>query len=166
MTSLSAEEVLNWNDANAQHWRTFLDKHTNALALPCDVRGGETVADLLQHIVAVELRYAERLGGGAVTDYAAIQKTSVAEIFATHDLAIAQLRALTLDAAYPWDEELELATRSEGILIATRRSVLFHALFHSIRHYAQLATLLRHEGIAANWQMDYIAMAARRPAQS
>jgi uncharacterized damage-inducible protein DinB len=161
MTNLTAAEVLNWNDTTAKHWRKLLDKHPEALAIPCDVREGQTVADLVQHIVAVELRFAERLGGDAVTDYAAIPK-SIVDMFGIHDLALAKFRALIADEAYPWDEEIELVTRSIGTLIATRRDVLFHALLHSIRHYAQLATLLRHAGISTDWQMDYLMMGARR----
>jgi uncharacterized damage-inducible protein DinB len=36
--------------------------------------------------------------------------------------------------------------------------IYFHLLTHSIRHYAQLATLLRHHEIASDWMMDYLGM--------
>ena len=161
MTSLTATEVLRWNDTNTAQWRKLFEKHPEALALPCDIRGSSTVADLLQHIVAVELRYAERLGDEAVTEYDAVPKESITKIFAVHDRAIAKINILLADATYDWQLEIDMETR-QGRLIASRKAVLFHALLHSMRHYAQLATLLRHSGITATWPMDYLMVAARR----
>jgi len=40
--------------------------------------------------------------------------------------------------------------------------VLFHALLHGIRHYAQLATLVRQHGIKPEWPMDYLFMGMER----
>ena len=160
MTSLTATEVLRWNDTNTAQWRKLFEQHPEALALPCDIRGSSTVADLLQHIVAVELRYAERLGEEAVTEYDAVSKESITKIFAVHDRAIAKINILLADATYDWQQEIDMETR-QGRLIATRNAVLFHALLHSMRHYAQLATLLRHSGITATWPMDYLMVTAR-----
>ena len=72
------------------------------------------------------------------------------------------LRGLVADPAYDWDEELEFKTRSIGVLRASRKTILIHALMHGIRHYAQLATLVRQHGVAPDWQMDYLLMGARR----
>ena len=160
MTSLTAEEVLSWNDTNANRWRDLLNKHPKALSLRCDIRGSSTVADLLQHIVAAELRYAERLHGEPVTEYEDIPKATVNDIFDTHDLAFAKLRDMLENDSYEWDTDIESATK-DGLLIASRRVVLFHTLLHSMRHYAQLTTLLRHAGITVDWQQDYLFMGAR-----
>jgi hypothetical protein len=94
------------------------------------------------------------------TDYTAIQK-STPELFAAHDSAVAKLRTLLADDTFDWEQEIDFVTRSAGTIIATRRTILFHALLHSMRHYAQLATLLRHQGIAASWPMDYLFMGVR-----
>jgi uncharacterized damage-inducible protein DinB len=160
MTSLTAEEVLNWNDSSANRWRSLLTKYPNALSLRCDIRGSSTVADLLQHIVAAELRYAERLHGEPVTDYGDIPKATVNDIFDTHDLAFAKYRDLLENDSYEWHIDVEFPTK-DGLLVAPRRAILFHAMLHSIRHYAQLATLLRHAGITVDWQLDYLFMSAR-----
>jgi uncharacterized damage-inducible protein DinB len=162
VTTLSSSEVLQWNDSNASHWRQLFEQHPEALSLSCDIRGSSTVADLLQHIVAVELRYAERLANQPVTDYAGIPKSSASELFNVHTQAISKLQPLLANPAFNWEQEIELHTRSEANLIATRRAVLFHLLLHSMRHYAQLATLLRHHGILADWPMDFLMLSARR----
>jgi uncharacterized damage-inducible protein DinB len=160
MTSLTAEEVLEWNDSNATQWRNLLHKHPNALSLPCDIRGGTTVADLLQHIVAAELRYAERLHGDPVTDYEDVPKSGVDDIFGAHDRAVATFRLLLEDDSYPWHTEMEFTTKAGG-LIATRQVILFHAMLHSMRHYAQLTPLLRHAGITVDWQQDFLFTTGR-----
>jgi uncharacterized damage-inducible protein DinB len=41
------------------------------------------------------------------------------------------------------------------------RTLLFHALLHGIRHYAQLATLTRQAGHPANVAGDYLFMDAQ-----
>jgi uncharacterized damage-inducible protein DinB len=160
MTSLTAEEVLTWNDTSANRWRSLLSKHSRALSLPCDIRGGATVADLLQHIVAAELRYAERLHGEPVTEYEDIPKATVNDIFDTHDLAFAKYRDLLENDSYAWHSDIDFTTK-DGLIVASRRVILFHAMLHSIRHYAQLATLLRHAGIPVDWQQDYLFTTGR-----
>jgi uncharacterized damage-inducible protein DinB len=162
VTTLSSSEVLQWNASNTSHWRQLFEQHPDALSLPCDIRGSSTVADLLQHIVAAELRYADRLANEPVTDYARIPNSSAAELFNIHTQAINKLQSLLANPAIDWEQEIELHTRSEGTLIATRRAVLFHSMLHSMRHYAQLATLLRHHGITAGWSMDFLMLSARR----
>ena len=69
MTVLTADELLAWLEHTSAEWRAFLAGHPQALALPCDVRESTSVADLLLHIVAVELRYAQRLVGQAESSY-------------------------------------------------------------------------------------------------
>ena len=57
-----------------------------------------------------------------------------------------------------WNGKFNFVTRSRGPARSSRKSVLFHALMHSIRHYAQLATLVRQSGIKPGWPMDYLFM--------
>jgi len=162
MIALTGEELMAWVDKTAVEWRKLLEAHPHLLAIPCDVREVKTVGELLQHIVAVQLRYAERLAGLPETGYEAIPYGTVAELYATHARSMALLRQLLADPACDWNEELELTTRSMGTLISSRKTVFVHALMHGIRHYAQLATLVRHHGVAPQWQMDYLLMGARR----
>jgi uncharacterized damage-inducible protein DinB len=49
-----------------------------------------------------------------------------------------------------------------GQLRSNRKTILFHALLHSIRHYAQLASLARHCGVQPDWPMDYLIMQIER----
>jgi uncharacterized damage-inducible protein DinB len=159
--ALTAEETMAWLDRTSDNWRDLIATHPEILTLPCDIMGVATVAQLLQHIVAVELRYAEQLTGLPPTDYTAIPYDSVTAIYATHQHAIAlfkELRASNID----WNESIEFITRSMGPMRSHRKTILFHALLHGMRHYAQLATLVRQHGIKPGWQMDYLVMDIER----
>lgn len=154
---LSADEVVVWLEKTSSEWRALLERHPELLSVQCDIAGTSTIGGLLQHIVAVELRYAERLAGLPATDYANIPFDSAAAIYVTHDRAIHLFRE-ELAREVNWDERIDFVTRTMGPARASRRAVQFHAMLHSIRHYAQLATLVRHVGVKPGWPMDYLFM--------
>jgi uncharacterized damage-inducible protein DinB len=160
--SVSGEDLLKWNDLTARKWRDFVTANPALLVVPCDIRDSATVGRALQHIVAVELRYAQRLAALPESDYADVKYGSGDEILATHDQAMALLRGVLADPAFDWGKEIEFVTITAGKLKASRKTLLVHALMHSIRHYAQLATLARQQGFKPDWQMDYLMMGATR----
>lgn len=156
--TLSADEVLAWLDKTSGEWQSLLEQHPELLQVQCDIAGAVTVGGVLQHIVAVELRYAERLAGLTPTDYGKIEFDCGASIYATHQKAIELFRKELARTGVDWNERIDFVTRSLGPASATRRAVLFHAMLHSIRHYAQLATLVRQAGVKPGWPMDYLFM--------
>jgi uncharacterized damage-inducible protein DinB len=156
--ALTASETLAWLNKTSHGWRTLIEAHPEILTLPCTIGGVSTAGGLLQHIVAVELRYAERLAGLPATDYAAVPFDSAAALYATHDRA-AQILQQQIDRDdIDWSERIEFTTRSMGPARSSRKTVLFHAMLHSTRHYAQLATLVRENGIKPTSPMDYLPM--------
>lgn len=161
LPGLSGEELLQWLEHTTSGWRELIARHPKALALPCDIRETHTTGELLQHIVAVELRYAERLHGIRETPYSEISSAQGEALFAAHDRAINLLRELEDRGQDFWDEWIEFEMRNGGRIQVPRRTVYAHLVLHSIRHYAQLATLFRHHGIAPSWAMDYLAMRPR-----
>ena len=158
--SLSAEEILAWNETTAAGWRKLLTNHPKLLTQPCDIAGTRSVAELLQHIVAAQLRYAERLASLPISDYNSIHFDSVESIYATHDRAVTILRQL-IDSDVDWNEPIDFTTRSMGTLHSDRKTILFHAMLHGIRHYGQLASLVRQCGVKPDWPMDYLFMHAK-----
>jgi len=158
---LTAEDVLAWNEKTAKGWRQCFTNHPDLLTQPCDIAGTKTVGELLQHIVAAQLRYAERLAGLPITDYDSIRFDSVDSIYGAHDRAIAIFRDVIASDSN-WDEPLEFTTRTRGSLLSNRKTILFHALLHGIRHYAQLATLVRHCGVKTDLTLDYLFMNVTR----
>ena len=160
--NLTGEEMLAWNDLTARKWRDLVTEHPELLAVHCDIRDSATVGQALQHIVAVELRYAQRLAALPESDYASVKYGSGDEILATHDQAMTLFRGVLADPAYDWTPEIEFVTISAGKIKASRKTVFVHAVMHGIRHYAQLATLARQHGFKPGWQMDYLMMGASR----
>jgi uncharacterized damage-inducible protein DinB len=121
----------------------------------------QTTAGLLQHIVAAELRFAERLAGLPATEYADVPSDSATALYATHSQAFRILRE-QLASEVDWEQTIEFQTRAMGAARSTRRTILFHLLLHSVRHYAQLATLVRQHGIKPGTPMDYLIMQIER----
>ena len=159
--ALSADEMMAWLETTSMKWRELIEEHPAILAMPCDVMGVGTVGGLLQHIVAVEVRYAEQLSGLPPTEYAQIPFDSAEAIYATHERAMRLYRGL-LASDCDWDAKFDFMTRSMGPMRGPRKTILFHAMLHAIRHYAQLATLVRQHGIKPGWQMDYLMMGVER----
>jgi uncharacterized damage-inducible protein DinB len=156
--ALTAEEALAWHEANSAAWKKLLTEHPEALSFTCDIAQTKTVGELLQHIVAVELRYAERLADLPASDYAAIPFDTVEVIYSTHDRATALFRQLLASDTFDWNERIEYMTRMMGPARSSRKTLFFHALLHTARHYAQLATLFRQHGVKPTWSMDYLLM--------
>jgi uncharacterized damage-inducible protein DinB len=158
MVAITGNELQAWVEHMSDGWKKFLSAHPEVLSFPCDIRETSSIAGLLQHIVAVELRYAERLNELPQTQYDAIPYDSVEAIYATHHRAMEMLRPLLDRDEQFWETVLEIKTRSAGTMRASRRTVLVHLLTHSVRHYAQMATLVRNHGIPSGQDMDYILM--------
>jgi uncharacterized damage-inducible protein DinB len=159
-TALTAEELLAWNDTTAQRWFTFLADHPAVLDLPCDIHDASTVRLFLQHIVAAQLRHAERLAGLPISDYDSVPCATVDDLRTAHNRALELLRSTLADPKVDWSSTLEFTTLTAGRRRSARRTLLFHALLHGIRHYAQLATLTRQAGHPANLPADYLFMDA------
>ena len=158
MDALTAGELLAWADRTAIEWRALLTAHPEALAFPCDVNEGQSVGDLVHHIVEAELGYAARLCSTPALARDTIPKGTAEALYAAHDRAMAMLRELLAREHVDWEQLLEFSTRGAGVFRATRRTVFVHLLMHSIRHHAQLATAVRRGGVRADWGMDYLFM--------
>ena len=165
IAGLSGTELIAWVDYTSARWLSLVTSHPEALRLPCDVRETRNAGELLQHIVAVELRYAERLAGLPETPYQDIPVGPAEAIYAVHDKAMAYIHGLSEHDDSWWHTSIEFTTRSAGTMSAPRQVILVHLLMHSIRHYAQLATLVRQYGIACDWSMDYLGMFMKKPSQ-
>lgn len=158
---LTASELLHWWTVTSDNWRRLLAAHPELLEASCDIAGTTNVAGLIQHLIAAEIRYAERIAGQPVTEYADIPVTSVESLYSVHDRAAA-LYGQLLSANTDWEQRIEFETRTGGRLRASRRSVFLHAILQAIRHYAQLATIARHNGVKPDWPMDFLFLDAER----
>ena len=158
---IDGEDLQTWVEQTTDGWRKLIATHPEALSLRCDIRGSRSVGELLHHIVVVELLFAERLSGLPETPHESIPFNTADPIFAAHDRAMSLLRELKPSHQEFWDEQIEHKMRKGGTMRVSRRDIFIHLLMHAIRHYAQLATLVRQNGISPDWQMDFLLLRAR-----
>jgi uncharacterized damage-inducible protein DinB len=158
LPGLTGEELYTWVERTSSNWQELLTAHPETLSIPCDIRAEGTVADLLKHIVGVELLFAEWLSEIPRTALDPTQSSSVEAIYQTHQKAMSLLRDLSNHDEAWWQETVVFKLRSGKQIHGPRRVFAIHLFMHSIRHYAQLATLIRQHGIEPGWQMDYIGM--------
>lgn len=155
---LTGEELIAWLNKTSEAWRQLFTLHPESLAFPADIREASSVAGVLQHIVAVELRFVERLAELPETPYAEVPCGTSAAIYEVHEKAMSQLNRLSARDDAWWSGSIEFDTRSAGSMRASRQMIVVHLLMHSIRHYAQLATIMRRAGIPCDYMMDYLGM--------
>jgi uncharacterized damage-inducible protein DinB len=82
MRGLSFGELLDYCAEENNRWRDFFKTHPDALNLPCDIAGTKNVREVVLHITAVQMRYADRLRNMPITDYATLEGKSGEELFA------------------------------------------------------------------------------------
>jgi uncharacterized damage-inducible protein DinB len=152
------DEILRHNQEETERWRKFFAATPAALDVPMDMADMKTVRGAVLHIFVVEQLYGERLSG--ITrerlSYDDFPADSLEQLFAYHTSALAHLRKLleTYTEAQ-WGEAIEFKARVMSIT-ATRRKMFLHVLLHSMRHWAQVAMVLRQAGFKQDWQHDFI----------
>lgn len=111
----------------------------------------ETVGDLVRHMFSAEKRYIERLSGKPLTDTACISKDNVEVLFQFGQQSRRELMEFVETfPAQEWDipNDYKILDRS---LRATPKKIVIHILVHEIRHWAQIATLLRLNGLTCEF---------------
>ena len=157
MRGLSFGELLDYCAEETVRWGDWFKKNPAALTLPTDIAGARNVRDVVLHIVAVQMRYAERLLDLPITEYETLSSKSADELFALAHKSFEDFRSFAVAANDPdWDGQLTFPTRTAGMLTASRRKIFIHALLHGVRHWAQLAAYLRQQGHKQDWQHDFI----------
>jgi len=154
--TIAVEKLIAWNDDTARKFRDFVCLNPVVFSLPSDIRSDGTVAGTLQHVVYFELRFANLIAGFAKKPLEEIPKDSIDAIYETHAHATTIIRQLLSDATFDWSQEMVFEVPNLGPVNATRESFLIHLLMHSVRHYAQLATVVRQAGYPLTWRMDYL----------
>jgi uncharacterized damage-inducible protein DinB len=156
--SIALDELLAWNEEAAEFWHEHFAAHPELLALPCDIGGTRTVQEFVRHIWAVELRWAERISGQTETPREQIAEGPLDALFDLHRKAMSILRGVLANPAQDWEATytLNVSWLPPEFRTATYRKLCAHALFHSQRHWAQLATLVRSAGHPSGFRGDLL----------
>jgi uncharacterized damage-inducible protein DinB len=152
MPDIRLNDLVAYTDWDREKWREWFRKQGDE---PLKIGAGPhgdgrfgTVGDVIKHIFSAEKRYVERLSGHALTDTAALPADKFESLFELGDESRRGLKTfLETFPAQEWDAPQEFRLMN-SYLKATPRKIMVHVLMHEIRHWAQVATLLRLNGLA------------------
>ncbi|HEY1160994.1 MAG TPA: DinB family protein [Terracidiphilus sp.] len=156
--AITHEELLAWNCESANFWKAHLDANPALLRLPCDIGRTTNVQEFVRHIWAVDLLWAQRIAGLPELDRERVPAGPLDVLFDLHLEAVNIFRAILNDPAQAWDDTMTLdyPWLPPEARKPSRRKLLAHVLFHSQRHWAQLATLVRAAGFPSGFKGDLI----------
>jgi uncharacterized damage-inducible protein DinB len=152
---VSLDDLLNYTDWERQQWHAWFVEHgVPALKISAGPHGDGrfgAVGDLVRHIFSAEKRYVERLSGRPLTDTASIPADDVEALFQFGQQSRAGLRGfLATFPAEKWDISHEFTILNNLVRVTPRKTVI-HVVLHEIRHWAQIATLLRLHGLKGDF---------------
>lgn len=146
--------LLEYTEWERQKWHEWLRQRGDEVLGTSVGPNGDgrfgTVGELVRHIFSSETRYADRLLGRPLTDASYIPAGDIEAIFRFGEQSRRNLKELI--ATFPaqeWDVPMELRFPGLGRISASPGKIVVHVLLHEIRHWAQIATLLRLNGHAA-----------------
>lgn len=150
MLTLSLNDLMEHTEWERQKWHARIQKYGQpALELSVGPHGDgrlERVGDVIRHIFAAEKRYVQRLAGQALTDPASISNNDIEALFQFGQQSRRELKQLIESfPANEWDVPRDFKIL-DFVARVTPKKIVLHILMHEIRHWAQLATLLRLNG--------------------
>ena len=163
----SLDDLLAYSDWDRARWRDwFMEKEPDVLSVglgPNSDGRFNTIGELIRHIFSAEKRYVERVLRVPLSDTSVVPAGDAEALFRFGEesrRALRELLATTPDTE--WDTPREMKVGKQ-VLQVTARAMIIQATTHELRHWAQIATLLRLAGHATGFH-DYIASPlARRP---
>jgi uncharacterized damage-inducible protein DinB len=159
---ISMEELLAWDRETSAFWKAHLGANPALLQLSCSIGGARNVQDLVRHIWGVELRWAQRLAGLSPLAKEDMPAGPLDALYDMHLQAVAILGRLFEDSSQNWEATipLDISGLPAHARTPSRRKIAAHALLHSQRHWAQLATLVRDAGVPSKFFGDFLGCSA------
>ena len=155
--ALTYKVLLEVTSTEHHRWRDWFVEHPKAWAVPFATGRMATIGGLVQHIFGVELRYAQRLLDQEVTSWEEFRQASIDEVFELGDHARGQLvHFLTTAPEKELDRVLTFQTLTAGTVSASKYKIASNIFLHDIRHWGQIATVLRQKGFADQWPHDML----------
>jgi uncharacterized damage-inducible protein DinB len=158
---LNYDHLLEYTDWQRESWHAWFTRQgAGALAVSVGPNGDgrfNTVGEIVRHIFSAETRYVERLNDRPLTDTATLPADDIDALFAFgRDSRAALRRYISTLPADQLDVPREL-TIVNSTMRLTPRKILVHVVLHEIRHWAQIATLLRLQGMKVDFHDFHIS---------
>ena len=155
LVTLNLTDLVAYTDWERGKWHDWLrqrgDQVLETSAGPHGDGRFQSVGDLVRHIFGADKRYIEWLTGRPLTqltDLASIPNNNVEALFQFGQQSRKGLKDFVETFPAPeWDAPKEFKSPSLSGQV-TPRKIVVHILLHEIRHWAQIATLFRLQGLA------------------
>jgi uncharacterized damage-inducible protein DinB len=155
--ALRYETLLEFTSTEQHRWHDWFVERPKAWAVPFATGRMATIGGVVLHIFGVELRYAQRLLDQEVTQWEDLRQTSIEDVFELGDNARGQLvQFLTTAPEVELDRVLTFQTLTAGLVTASKYKIASNIFLHGIRHWGQVATVLRQHGFADQWSHDML----------
>jgi len=152
---LSLSELIEYTDWERGKWEDWLrQRGDHVLAISAGPHGDgrfQIVGDLVRHIFSAEKRYIDRLSNRPLTDTTSIPNGSVETLFHFGRQSRTDLKEFVKTfPAQDWDVPQDFNLMN-NFLRATPRKIVLHVLMHEVRHWAQIGTLFRVNGLTGEF---------------
>ncbi|HEY6219402.1 MAG TPA: DinB family protein [Gemmatimonadaceae bacterium] len=141
-------DLLAYTDWEREQWYAwFREQGADVLARdlgPNTTGRIQTIGELIRHIFSAEKRYCERARKETLSDTSTIPADDVEALFAFGNESRRCMREL-LAGFDDWHTPREMVIGPNTRLFNSRKMIL-QAVTHEIRHWAQIATILRQAG--------------------
>jgi uncharacterized damage-inducible protein DinB len=155
--ALTYKALLELTSTEHHRWHEWFSEHEGAWAVEFATGRTATVGGLVLHIFGVELRYAQRLLGQRVTNWEEFTQITIEEVFELGEHARGLLvQFLTTAPEEELDKVLTFETMTAGTVTASKYMITSNIFMHDIRHWAQIATVLRQNGFVDQWSHDML----------
>lgn len=162
MSEPTLSALIGWNRTEAKRWHAWFTTHPGALEVSMGVGAG-SVRKAIHHTFAVDLRYGQRLVGLPVSAFETIEAADTDALFALAERTYGLLEGWLAQATSADLEHIHtFMTLSAGERQASGRKILVHCCTHHVRHWAQIATVLRMNGKKSDWPHDFLFCDAMR----
>jgi uncharacterized damage-inducible protein DinB len=149
--AITLAEMIEYTDWLRERWHEWLRREGDAVLKISAGEHGDgrlnTIGDIVRHIFSAEKRYVDRFSGREITDTSSVPNDDTAALFSLGAESRRDLNEFI--ATYPaakWDVPQEFAMMNKT-LRATTRKIMVHVLMHEIRHWAQISTMFRQNGL-------------------
>jgi len=155
--NLTLKELLAYTEEEQNRWQTWFEAHGDE-PLQFSLAGDRmpTLGSMIQHALGTELWFAEYLSGAASTEWWTKSADNAAFLFELGREAKQKLgQFIEQMPAGDWARIVELKGGGHSFRVSVRKAV-GNALIHEIRHWAQVASIVRQHGIAPPGNHDLI----------
>jgi uncharacterized damage-inducible protein DinB len=151
---LSLIELMEFTEWERSKWYEWLQERRDTvltISTGPDSDRLPNVGESVKHIFIAEKHHVDRLSNRPITDTASVSSDNVEKLFQFGRRSRKDLTEF-VDLLPPgdWDVPREFNIVS-NLVSVTPRKLIVHVLIHEVRHWAQIATLLRLNGLAGGF---------------